>query len=244
MFAFLGFADAVAAATIPLPRPRPVLPMTDMPDTPQPPAQPAAPAEPSACQIKLQEIAVIEMLPPIVGPGDCGGEDLVRLLAVVLENAQRVPLVPPAILRCPMATEFAGFVRDDIAPVVAGLNNAIATIDNYDSYACRGRNRIPGAKLSEHGRANALDIRGFRLANKVMAGLTDPAFSRKFREDVRRAACARFRTVLGPGSDGYHEGHIHLDLAERRNGYRLCQWEVRDPAPEIPLPRPRPAEAP
>jgi hypothetical protein len=51
-------------------------------------------------------------------------------------------------------------------------------------------------------------------------------------------------TVLGPGSDGYHESHIHLDLAERRGNYRTCQWDVRDPAPIVPLPRPRPAEAP
>jgi hypothetical protein len=35
--------------------------------------------------------------------------------------------------------------------------------------------------------------------------------------------------VLGPGSDGYHENHVHLDLLERRSGYRICQWDVRDP---------------
>jgi Extensin-like protein C-terminus len=57
--------------------------------------------------------------------------------------------------------------------------------------------------------------------------------------------------VLGPGSDGYHEQHIHLDLAERHNNYRICEWDVREliaQAPEaaplpletVPLPRPRP----
>jgi hypothetical protein len=29
--------------------------------------------------------------------------------------------------------------------------------------------------------------------------------------------------VLGPGSDAFHDDHLHLDLAERRGGYRLCQ---------------------
>jgi hypothetical protein len=60
--------------------------------------------------------------------------------------------------------------------------------------------------------------------------------------------------VLGPGSDGYHEDHIHIDLAERRSGYRICQWDIRDfmsgpdsdersaPA-DIPLPQPRPVAA-
>ena len=41
--------------------------------------------------------------------------------------------------------------------------------------------------------------------------------------------CTRFMTVLGPGSDGYHEDHIHMDLAERRSAWRSCHWDVRDP---------------
>ena len=60
---------------------------------------------------------------------------------------------------------------------------------------------------------------------------------------MKASACARFMTVLGPGSDGYHEEHIHVDLAERSNNYRICHWEVRDPPPPIPLPRPRPVIA-
>jgi hypothetical protein len=56
-------------------------------------------------------------------------------------------------------------------------------------------------------------------------------------------------TVLGPGSDGYHEHHIHVDLAERRGNYRMCQWDVREPPVlvQVPLPVPRPtavSEAP
>jgi Extensin-like protein C-terminus len=58
--------------------------------------------------------------------------------------------------------------------------------------------------------------------------------------------CARFSTVLGPGSDGYHEDHIHLDLMERHNNYRICQWNVWDPLPQVAplLPAERPDEAP
>ena len=50
---------------------------------------------------------------------------------------------------------------------------------------------------------------------------------------MRALACARFTTVLGPGSDGYHEDHIHLDLAERSHGYRICQWNVLDPGDRL-----------
>jgi hypothetical protein len=66
------------------------------------------------------------------------------------------------------------------------------------------------------------------------------------RESVLRSVCARFPTVLGPGSDWYHEDHIHLDLIERRNNYRICQWNVYDPLPQVAplLPAERPEEAP
>src|SRR5437660_654490 len=78
-----------------------------------------------------------------------------------------------------------------------------------------GQNRVTGARLSEHGKANALDIRSLKLADGKVVRLTDVAVARAFRERIRRSACARFMTVLGPGSDGYHEEHVHVDLAER-----------------------------
>jgi hypothetical protein len=69
---------------------------------------------------------------------------------------------------------------------------------------------------------------------------------KNFREGLRKSACAQFTTVLGPGSDGSHEDHIHVDLLERRGGYRICEWDVREPpAPafvdSVPLPRAHPA---
>lgn len=47
----------------------------------------------------------------------------------------------------------------------------------------------------------------------------------------------------GAGGD---EDHIHLDLAERRSNYRICQWNVYDPLPQVAplLPAERPEEAP
>jgi hypothetical protein len=65
--------------------------------------------------------------------------------------------------------------------------------------------------------------------------------------------------VLSPCSDGNHEEHVHVDLAERHGGYETCEWQVREPvklakttAPQegepqaaeqaaaLPLPRRRP----
>lgn len=245
-------------AAIPLPRPRPA-------EAPKPesgagpdretvekpvsgePAKPAEPPPPSACRLALtEEIAIAPSIPDIKGSNGCGGEDLVRLEAVVLPDKRKVPLKPAAILRCRMATAIADWIRSDMAPIAARLGSQIGELDNFNSYECRGRNRVAGAQLSEHGRANALDVRAVKLVGGKSVNFTDRTVPREVRESVLHSVCARFSTVLGPGSDWYHEDHIHLDVAERRNNYRICQWNVWDPLPQIAplLPAERPAEAP
>ena len=131
-------------------------------------------------------------------------------------------------------------------PIAAKLGSQLSDLDNFDSYECRGRNRVAGAQLSEHGRANALDVRAFKFVGGKSIFLTDRTVAREVRESVLHSACARFSTVLGPGSDWYHEDHIHLDVSERRNNYRICQWNVWDPLPQVAplLPAERPEEAP
>jgi hypothetical protein len=242
----LAVCDLAAAQAVPLPRPRPALPEA----APAPEAsEQEEPARPSACRLRLTaELALAPSLPPLAGPGECGADDVVRLEMVVLADKTRVAVTPPAILRCTLAEAIVHWVREDVAPALRSLGGALKTIDNYAAYDCRGRNRIVGAQLSEHGKANALDVRSLKLANGAVVGLTDPYVAKTFRDGLRRSTCARFSTVLGPGSDGYHENHVHVDLAERRGGYRLCHWEVREPGDEaatgterVPLPPPRPA---
>jgi len=225
----------------------------------------AAPATPSACQLRLAKIAAFQSLPVLVGPGDCGATDAVLMDTIILSDQTKVAVTPPATLRCPMAEEVAHWIRDDVAPAAKTLGAALRGLDNFDSYECRGRNRVRAAALSEHGQADALDVRAFKLADGQAIRLTDVNVAKDWREGIRASACARFSTVLGPGSDGFHEEHIHLDLAARHNNYKVCEWEVREPpvvqaedtapadasAPHegetapipldmVPLPRPRP----
>jgi hypothetical protein len=245
--------------SVPLPRPRPVEAPARESAGPagashlrrdgEQPAEQAAPAAPaaSACRLALtEEIAIAPSIPDIRGPGGCGGEDLVRLEAVVLPDKRLVSVKPPAILRCAMASAVAEWIRLDMVPLATRLGTVVSDLDNFDSFECRGRNRVVGAQLSEHGRANALDVRAVKLANGESIALTDRKVSRELRESVLQSVCARFSTVLGPGSDWYHEDHIHLDLRERRNQFKLCQWSVWDPLPTIAplMPPERPEEAP
>jgi hypothetical protein len=206
-----------------------------------------APPPPSACRIALTDtIAIAPSVPDISGPGECGGADLVRLDAVVLPDGARVAMKPAATLRCEMAAAVAAWVRDDLSAVAASQGATPASLENANSFECRGRNRVNGARMSEHGRANALDVRGLSLSNGTIIDFTDRTVGKDIREKVLSSVCARFSTVLGPGSDGYHEDHIHLDLIARRSGYRICQWAVEEPMPSIAplLPVPRPVDAP
>jgi hypothetical protein len=191
------------------------------------------------------DVAAVHVLAPITA-GQCAVEDIVRLDAVVAKDGRRVAVNPPATLRCPMAESVIQWIRDDLASAARELGAPLKAVSVDSSFECRSRNRVAGAKLSEHGHANAIDVRAFTLADGTVVGLTDTAVDRGVRERLRQGSCGRFTTVLGPGSDGYHESHVHLDLAERRGGYRMCQWDVRDPAvvASVPLPPERPASAP
>jgi hypothetical protein len=219
---------------VPLPRPRP-------PTWPEPRsfAEAAGPgfntadvtSGPSDCDQRLSTIAVIELLPRLIGPGECGGRDMVRLDAVVLPDHGRVEVRPTAVLRCAMAESFAAWVRDEASAHAAPLGAALRGIETYGSYECRGRNSVIDAKLSEHGKGNAIDVRALVLAGDRHTELTDENVAKSLRESLRDSACHRFTTVLGPGADSYHNNHIHLDLLERTHGMRICQWEVREPPP-------------
>jgi len=254
LFWLAALCSGIAAAEdVPLPRPRPPLWIE-----PQSFREAAGPdfnsadvtSEPSDCRLRLMEIANIEPMPRLIGPGACGGGDMVRLNAVQRAGQVRVELKPAPVLRCMMAESLAAWIQDEAVPRLSKAGMALRAVETYDDFECRGRNRVEGAKLSEHGKGNAVDVRAVMLADNRMIGLTDMGVPKDLRDSIRESACGRFTTVLGPGSDGHHEGHIHLDIAERRQGYRICQWDVREPPPlaelasaQVPLPPPRPAIA-
>jgi hypothetical protein len=245
-----GGVSPAFALDVPLPRPKPAIPAAIAPwREPLSFREAAGPdfdtsnvtSAPSACRLRLEKTAKLNVLPRLIGPGACGGGDMVELEAVLLDKGKRIEIKPAPALRCEMAEQFALWVRDDVATRVAKAGLTLASVETYDDYNCRGRNRVFGAKLSEHGKGNAVDVRSITLADKKAVLLTDKTFAKDVRTDLRASACARFATVLGPGSDGYHEEHIHLDLAQRRGGFRMCQWNVLEPPP--PPPPPKPAEA-
>ena len=90
-------------------------------------------------------------------------------------------------------------------------------------------NHVSGARLSEHGYANALDISRFTLESgeviTVKGGWYGTERERGFLRTVHNGACENFTTVLGPNYDANHRDHFHMDLARHgRDGLmRICK---------------------
>lgn len=138
----------------------------------------------------------------------CGLRDGVRVTSV-----SGVRLSQAATIDCDTARALNSWVREVVQPAYGG---DVAELKIAAHYICRPRNNKKGAKISEHGRGKAIDIGGFVLdSGKVLTVAGD--YNRKMRK-VHKGACGIFGTTLGPGSDGYHEDHLHFDTAQSRSG--------------------------
>jgi len=161
------------------------------------------------------------------GPSACGA---LRPFTMSAAMGGRVAMRPAATLRCPMIPAIEVWVRDVIQPAaLRHLRQPVVELKVASSYACRPINHAFGARLSEHGRANALDVSAFILADgrriTVKGGWRGAADEQAFLRAVHGGACRVFTTVLGPHADRFHQDHFHLDLARHgRNGdVRICR---------------------
>lgn len=229
----LGLTLAVCAsafgAEVPLPPGRPA-------DAGGPPPVVRPNADDNAAlraQVLASRRLVGEVLPPIAEAGGCGIAAPLRLDAILLKDGAKVVLSPPVVMRASLASAVADWVRDDLAPAVA-KGDRLAAIGGTGGYECRSRNRVFGAKLSEHAIGNALDLGALRTERGeifLVASPGDTDEQRSFFAAMKKTACLRFTTVLGPGADAAHAFHLHVDLEARRNGMRLCQWTLAAMSP-------------
>ncbi len=196
-------------------RPPAVRPMA-RPDQTAEPTQPAQPAQPKASRkgsvcrnnaIKGTELAAIT-----ARTKGCGIKDPVQVASV-----NGVRLNPPATINCDAAAALATWIDDGLQPA---FGNQVVQLNVAASYVCRTRNNVRGARVSEHGLGNAIDISAVVLSSgKVVTVAAN--FGKQMRR-AHKAACGPFRTTLGPGSDGYHEDHMHFDVS-RRGGSAYCR---------------------
>jgi len=146
----------------------------------------------------------------------CGVKAAVRLTSV-----HGVHLSQPATLDCPTARTLGAWVEQSARPAVGRMGGGLSGLRVAAHYVCRTRNHQSGARISEHGKGRAIDIAALKLRDgSEISVLHDWGRGPKGRvlRRVHRDACGPFGTVLGPGSDGFHQDHMHFDTARHRGG--------------------------
>lgn len=201
------------------PMPRPVLAAQGPMAVIRPQPRPGAELVPVAMvPDKSRKPAKVSMAGSVCNRADIKGKVLAPIVsrikgcnvpdAVQVSEIAGVALSPPATINCEEATALANWVTHGLQP---SFNNAVARLRVADSYACRPRNNVPGNPVSVHGLGDAIDIEGFvTTSGKTLSVASD--YNAAMRK-AQKAGCGTFRTILGPGSDGYHENHIHFDVA-------------------------------
>lgn len=176
---------------------------------------PRQPAEPDLkiCLADLNAAgARYELLPDRVFSPGCSATNSVKLLAV------GIPVTNLGAVKCGLAVPFTLWVQTAVQQAArAWLDSPVVKIESFGSYACRPINGVAGNKLSEHARANAVDISAFILANgrriTVEQDWNGPdTNARAFLRALHQSACRRFHVVLGPDANAYHHNHFHFDM--------------------------------
>lgn len=184
-------------------------------------------ADTAKCETLLFRAGVrYRMLPP-AGAGQCAYDNAVRLRD---GGALPAGFRPERLdVSCPVAAGLAVWEQQVVQPAAERILGArVTAIDHFGSYSCR---RIYGRATgdwSEHARANAVDVAGFRLSDgrriTVVNGWNGTPKQQAFLRDVRDGACQLFATVLSLDYNAAHRDHLHLDQAARGElGWRACR---------------------
>jgi hypothetical protein len=237
------WAEAPDTSPRPMPRPAVEVAMATS-EQPAPRPQNGAASEPESAAAKIARIAVVAALqpapaPPVAGlvssprpqprpkvvpvaeaPQEdeapartsgyvCGDKDIIGVQLADIGSPTQA-----ATMDCNTALALKRWINEGVRPAFG--RDKVVGFQVAAHYICRSRNNVRGARISEHGRGKAIDISGFIMeSGKVLTVVSN--FNKQMRA-AHKAACGIFGTTLGPGSDGYHEDHLHLDTANHGNG--------------------------
>ena len=228
-----GSGEAEAPAASPVPPEDPDV-GADAPEKSPAPAEPPVPGQLAeddaglaACLGRLRAYGTaFERVGPVSDTSERGGACGIVNPIRVSQIVPGVALEPAGVMRCATAAALADWVATFVLPASRLLpdRGPLTAVEHASTYVCR-RIGVDG-KLSQHAFGNAIDVARFRFAE----GAPIPVESREhagteaeaFQRTARASACLDFTTVLGPGQED-HDHHLHLDIAARESGYRLCQ---------------------
>jgi hypothetical protein len=189
------------------------IPKVDAPDRPARAKADKAAETTLQCHADLRREGVeFRALPDRTFGGGCTALGAVQLKEI------GTPVANLGAMTCPLARGFARWTREAVQPAARQwLGAPIVRIESFGTYACRPVNNQIGGRLSEHGRANALDISAFVLEGgrriTVLDGWSgEDERVRQFLRAVHQAGCRRFSVGIGPEANALHRDHFHFDL--------------------------------
>lgn len=116
------------------------------------------------CDMMLADIGVVYSALEPIREGICGTPAPIKLKSIGKD--QKVSIEPPARVTCGLAASLSAWIDTVMQPMAKKhLNSEIVAIRNVASYVCRNRYNAPGKRISEHARANALDMAAFKTAD-------------------------------------------------------------------------------
>ncbi|MBA3676693.1 MAG: extensin family protein [Sphingosinicella sp.] len=180
------------------------------------------------CRILLARAGIqFTPAPPLKASEQCGYDDAIRFRPA---GAVSIGYRPADLtIACPVGAALALWEWHVVQPAaLRHFGQRVAQIDHFGSYSCRRLYGRSQGDWSEHSRANAVDVAGFRLEDGRRINILkdwewDGARS-AFLKEVRDGACGLFATVLSPDYNQAHRDHFHLDQAPRgETGWRACR---------------------
>jgi hypothetical protein len=116
------------------------------------------------CAVLLKGLPVVAVPEgPLREGNECGAPAPMRLISVGKEP--QVAFSPPPTLTCDMIAQLHRWVERDVQPLARKFLAApIVRIETMSSYSCRNAYGRAHGRLSEHGRANAVDLGSFVTA--------------------------------------------------------------------------------
>lgn len=168
------------------------------------------------CRAILKSIHAVAIEEEPIKAGRCGSPAPIRLIS--FGRKPEVLVSPPALINCDMAEALYTWVTRELQPLARRhLGGPIVKIDKMSDYSCRNAYGRAKGRLSEHGRANALDIAGFTTA-KGQATMLLADWGPTARQILQQIAAGKANAASGKdkkATQGVVRGTIIADGNEK-----------------------------
>lgn len=171
----------------------------------------------SLCRRVTQASQALKSRPiaPRVDKNGCGWTNAVRIREIAGAK------IGVSRVSCEVAAALVLWAKFEVQPLAQQIfGQKVTHIQNFGTYSCR---RIIGSRfwrnrMSEHARANAIDISRLRLADGTSINIkrdwSGTGKKAQFLRAIHRGACNYFRVSLSPDFNRAHHDHFHFDRGD------------------------------